>query len=110
METFGSSPQVNRMPEGPGIKRLFYSRREQALIKDKTIRKGYGYLTAGTILTVAGPTSKDLVPYVPFADDLTNALGVPKAFVRSSANGTYGASSFPEGSATVRIVPAVRYP
>jgi len=59
----GSTPQVNRYPEGPGIKRLFHSEREIALIIDKTIRKGFGYLNAGTVL--AKDEDEFCVPYVP---------------------------------------------
>lgn len=59
----GSTPQVNRYPEGPGIKRLFHSEREIALIIDKTIRAGFGYLDAGTVL--AKDENDFCVPYVP---------------------------------------------
>lgn len=59
----GSTPQMNRFPEGPGIKRLFHSRREQALIIDKTAKKGFGYLKAGTVLAVDADGM--CVPYVP---------------------------------------------
>ncbi len=59
----GSTPQVNRYPEGPGIKRLFHSEREIALIIDKNIRPGFGYLDAGTVL--AKDDNEMCVPYVP---------------------------------------------
>jgi len=59
----GSTPQMNRYPEGPGIKRLFHSRREQALIIDKTCKKGFGQLKAGTVLAVDADSM--CIPYVP---------------------------------------------
>jgi len=67
-ELGGSIPHMVRNGEGPGYKRLYYSRREQALIKDKTIAPGYGVLRAGTIMaqniSAAGNTGL-MVPYVP---------------------------------------------
>lgn len=59
----GSTPQMNRFPEGAGIKRLFHSEREIALIIDKTIKKGFGQLKAGTVLAV--DADGFCVPYVP---------------------------------------------
>jgi hypothetical protein len=65
----GSTPQLNRGPEVPGYKALYFSIREIALIKDKTCQPGYGVLRAGTImaenisaLTTGGKGM--LVPYV----------------------------------------------
>ena len=84
MKTVRSSmPQMNRGPEGVGIKALFHSVRDIALILDKTIQAGYGYLKAGTVLAIncsdAGGKGK-LVPYVPIQASLTlgeiSALGV----------------------------------
>ena len=47
-----SVPQMNRYPEGAGIKALFHSVRDIALIIDKTVQAGYGYLKAGTVMAV----------------------------------------------------------
>lgn len=63
----GSTPQFNTHGRVPGAKALFFSLREQALIKDKTIKPGYGMLTAGTIM--ATETGGDLVPYCPVSVD-----------------------------------------
>jgi len=60
----GNTPQVIRSGETPGSKRLFHSERSIALIKDKTIDAGYGYLTAGTVMAV-NTTTSGLIPYVP---------------------------------------------
>lgn len=60
----GSTPQVNHGGEYPGQKRLFFSLREIALIKDKAVHKGYGVLKAGQIMAV-DPATATLVPYVP---------------------------------------------
>lgn len=78
-----SIPQMNRYPEGPGIKPLFHSVRDIALILDKTCQAGYGYLKAGTVMAVncsdAGGVGK-LVPYVPISTSVVlgaiSALGV----------------------------------
>lgn len=64
----GSTPQIVRNGEGPGYKRLFYSVRDIALIKDKTFAPGYGVLKAGTVVsenTSANGNKGLLVPYVP---------------------------------------------
>jgi len=57
---------MNYGPEGQGIKALFHSRREQALIMDKSCMPGYGVLKAGTLMTTA-LTSKQIVPYAAVA-------------------------------------------
>lgn len=90
----GSIPQINRAPEGAGIKRLFHTRREVSLIIDKTLQGGYGYLDAGTVMMInmsdAGGKGK-LIPYVPVYGSLTlgqkSALGVA-ALVQDAASGT----------------------
>jgi len=78
-----SSPQMNRYPEGTGIKALFHSVRDIALILDKTLQAGYGYLKAGTVMAIncstAGGVGK-LVPYVPISTAVVlggvSAIGV----------------------------------
>jgi hypothetical protein len=87
-----SMPQINRGPEGYGIKPLFHSVRDIALIIDKTVAKGYGYLKAGTVMAVncsdAGGVG-ELVPFVPasvtLGDGITS-IGVA-ACVLDSASG-----------------------
>jgi hypothetical protein len=66
----GDTPQIYRSPEGPGIKPLFHSVRDIALILDKTVQKGYGVLKAGTMMAKNTATGL-LVPYV--TDDYTDA-------------------------------------
>jgi hypothetical protein len=59
---------MNRGPELPGYKRLYYSIRDVALILDKTVQAGFGVLKAGTILAEnlsAGGSAGLLVPYAP---------------------------------------------
>ena len=46
----GTMPQVTLPVEGRGRSALFHSRRDQALILDKTCRMGYGVIEAGTIM------------------------------------------------------------
>lgn len=73
----GSIPQVVRNPEGPGIRRLYYSQAEHALIKDKTCAPGYGVLKAGTVMSVntsAAGNKGMLIPYVPVYGNQVAAL------------------------------------
>jgi hypothetical protein len=94
MTGYGSTPQVNRYPEGAGIKRLFFSMRDVALIKDKTVQGGYGFLKAGTVMGVnksdAGGVG-DLVPFVPVSTSVVlgtdTAIGVA-ALVQDAASGS----------------------
>jgi len=58
----GSIPQHNRVPEGVGIRPLFHSVRDIALILDKTVKAGYGVIKSGTIMAVCSATG-NLVPY-----------------------------------------------
>lgn len=62
----GSTPQVNRVGETAGPRRLFHSVRDIALIKDKTVDPGYGVLLAGTAMAV-NTVGSNLIPYVPTA-------------------------------------------
>ncbi len=62
----GSTPQINAGAMQPGQKALFHSLRDIALIKDKTIRAGFGVVKAGTVMAVDDKTS-DLVPVAPTA-------------------------------------------
>lgn len=89
----GSIPQLVRNPEGQGIKRLFFSQRDIALIKDKTVSASYGVLRAGTVMAEntsgAGGKGK-LVPFVPVSTDVVlgtdSAIGV-SAVVANGATG-----------------------
>lgn len=91
----GDTPQIVRNPEGAGIKRLFYSQREIALIKDKVASGGYGYLKAGTVMSVnssAAGGKGQLVPYVPVYGSQINALNNDAAIGVAAmvANGSSG--------------------
>jgi len=59
----GDIPQMNRVPEGLGIKPLFHSVRDIALVLDKTLQSGYGVLRIGTMLAVNAVTGL-AVPYI----------------------------------------------
>jgi len=72
-------------------KRLFYSRPEQALIKDVTISPGFGVLPAGTILAINKSASGNVNKYVPYnktvpASSDVNQKG--RAFLLQTASGT----------------------
>lgn len=86
---------MSRYPEVPGIKPLFHSVRDIALILDKTVQAGYGYLQAGTVMAInlstggAGGYGK-LIPYVPLSGNVTlgqdGAIGVAPVVLDSTAN------------------------
>jgi hypothetical protein len=78
----GSTPQLNRGPEVPGYKALYYSIREIALIKDKTCQPGYGVLRAGTIMAenISALTTGGKGLLIPCATTLFTAGDVGRAF------------------------------
>jgi hypothetical protein len=78
----GSTPQLNRGPEIPGYKALYYSIREIALIKDKTCQPGYGVLRAGTIMAenISALTTGGKGLLVPCATTLFTVGDVGRAF------------------------------
>jgi len=92
-----STPQMNRYPEGPGIKALFHSVRDIALILDKTVQAGYGYLKAGTVMAInlsTGGGHGNLVPYVPsIYSDVTlgtvSAIGIAPVVLDSITDHVY---------------------
>ena len=94
----GSIPQMVQNPDGAGIKKLFHSQRDIALILDKTLAPGYGVLKAGTVLCVntsaAGNVGK-LYPYVPVygsqvaALNTDAALGIAAMVANSSSGHVY---------------------
>lgn len=90
----GDTPQIVRNPEGRGIKRLFYSVRDIALVKDKTVAAGYGVLEAGTVMAVntsAAGGKGELVPYVPVYSNVAfgtdSAIGI-SALVDDGVSGS----------------------
>ncbi len=64
----GNVPQVNITGYTRTVeKRLFYSRREQALILEKTVKGGFGYLEMGQVMTQVHDGSSGVVDFiVPF--------------------------------------------
>lgn len=78
----GSTPQLNRGPEVPGHKALYYSIREIALIKDKAVQPGYGVLRAGTIMAenISALTTGGKGLLVPCATTLFTVGDVGRAF------------------------------
>lgn len=90
-----SVPQMNRYPEQRGIKPLFHSVRDIALILDKTVQAGYGYLKAGTVMAInlstgGGGGYGKLIPYVPLSGDVVlgqdGAIGVAPVVQNSTAD------------------------
>ena len=90
LTTKGSQPQFNPATEGKGLYPLFHSRREQALIVDRFLGKGFGIVKGGVVLsrTVGGkyfvyPTTDHLTLHVArafgIADiaDAQNYIDVP---------------------------------
>ena len=91
-------PQMNRYPEVPGIKPLFHSVRDIALILDKTVQGGYGYLKAGTVMAInistgGGGGYGKLIPFVPLSGDVVlgkdSAIGVAPVVLDSITNHVY---------------------
>jgi hypothetical protein len=74
----GNVPQMNRGPEGPGIKALFHSERRLALIFDKTLQGGFGVLKQGTILA-ENSVSGLIMPYI--GDDHQDTNNVGRSFL-----------------------------
>ncbi len=86
----GSIPQINRGPLSAGIRPLFHSVRDIALILDKTVKPGYGFLKAGTVMAECA-AKKMLVPY-PVAnanENPTNAKAYLVASAASAATSVY---------------------
>lgn len=78
----GSIPQIVTNGEGAGIKRLFYSQRDKALILNKTFAPGYGVLKAGTVCCVntSAAGNKGMVtPFVPAYGSQVAALNTDAA-------------------------------
>lgn len=91
-----SIPQMNRYPETPGIKALFHSVRDIALIIDKVAQAGYGYLKAGTVMAInlsAAGALGQLVPYVPISTGVAlgavSAIGIAPVVLNSIASHVY---------------------
>ncbi len=60
----GNVPQVNITGYTREVqKRLFYSRREQALLLEKTVRGGFGNLEMGQVMTAVHGEDNKIVPY-----------------------------------------------
>jgi len=73
--SFGSIPQHYQPIEQPGIKALFHSEREIALIIDKGVRPGFGNLQMGTVMSqVFGDDV--LVPYPTTTINAINAARI----------------------------------
>jgi len=64
----GSTAHITQLPDIPGEAPLLHSRREQALIVDTTIKKGFGFLPKGTVLAKS-VASDYLVPYAALGSD-----------------------------------------
>ena len=93
-----SIPQMTRSPEGKGLKPLFHSARDIALILDKTCQGGYGYLEAGTVMAINISTGGaggygQLIPFVPLSGDVVlganSAIGVAPVVLNSIADHVY---------------------
>lgn len=80
----GSIPQMHRIPQGPGIKPLFHSQRDIALILDKTCKPGYGVIMGGTVMSVCSITGL-LFPY-PQADAQLNDTNAKSYLVQEPSD------------------------
>lgn len=73
------APGLERDGYSPGIPPLFHSRREIALLKDKSASPGFGYLKQGTILGIDQSTLQ-VVP-VPVDDGSVDAIDIARSRV-----------------------------
>jgi len=73
------APGMVRGGMSPGIRPLFHSRREIALIKDKSALAGFGVIKNGTVM--ATTTATDSVVPVPVDDGSVNAVDVARVRV-----------------------------
>lgn len=87
MSTKGSIPQMNTGAMTRGQGRLFYSKRDIALIREGVYQAGFGYLPPGQIMAKNAVTGK-LVPYVPD----TVVFGTTKGVARAIADVANGAA------------------
>jgi hypothetical protein len=71
----GSTAQITHLPDSPGYLPLFHSRREQALIVDATVDKGFGFLPKGTVLA-ENAASGNYVPYAAVGSDYWKSFAV----------------------------------
>lgn len=91
MAIHGETPYVYEGPESH-YRRLWYSRPEQALIRDITLQPGYGVLKEGTILALNNSAAGNKNKYVPYrpttpaASDTENQKG--RAFLVAQPSGT----------------------
>lgn len=81
----GDIPQVNRMPEGLGIRPLFHTVRDIALTLDKTICQGYGVLRSGTLMSLCSITN-NLYPY-PEASASANTTNAKAYLMQAPSDG-----------------------
>jgi len=90
MTIHGETPYLVRGDQSD-YKRLFYSRPEQALMRDVSISAGYGVLKAGTPLAInesAAGNVNEYVPYVQTTPDSSDVTQKGRAFVLQTATGT----------------------
>ena len=84
---YGETPYVVHSTESD-YRRLFYSRPEQALIKDVTLSPGYGVLIAGTVLALNKSAAGNYNKYMPYNKTTANAADptqVGRAFLVQDA-------------------------
>lgn len=83
---YGSKPQQNDLGQEPGLRPLYYSNPNNALLKDVTVRRGYGELPAGTVLCRTLSAYGECVPYTP--NDHTAAHATRMFAVSDISTGT----------------------
>lgn len=90
MTIHGETPYLVRGDE-QSYKRLFYSRPEQALMRDVTLSAGYGVIKAGTPLAQnvsAAGNKYEYVPYCPTTPASGDTTQKGNAFLVQDASGT----------------------
>jgi hypothetical protein len=90
MTIYGETPYMQRGGESH-YRKLFYSRPEQALIKDITLQSGYGILKSGTVLAINKSAAGNVNRYVPYNPTVPNSADpnqVGRAFALQTISGT----------------------
>ncbi len=82
----GAVPQVNLTGMTRTVKkRLFFSRRESALLLEKTVRGGFGHLDVGTVMAVLAGDDR-IVPFAAFTTT-TDHSPIGKSYLTANAAG-----------------------
>lgn len=96
------APGLTRGGMSPGIRPLFHSRREIALIKDKSAAAGFGVVKNGTVMATTTATG-NIVP-VPVDDGSVDAVDIARVRLVADASDTATTVTIAEADAVKFVV------